>query len=289
MHLYRASRFTMSHSYCIGPDFRPTIPERVQRFISTASILPLLLACSFISLGLHTVSAQGAETEGAPGEARFLYGIGAGLLFSSHSGGIETRDASYPCCTFSGGDGTGFAAGVRLVLPVAGHVEFAPTASYEGIAGTFTNTDQSYPVLNRNQQVEYVTMENVLDVSISSISVAALFRYSILPLGVYVTAGPSIHSLVSKRYSQVETITGATDVEYVDGRSSRTLFDRDIDNMRSLGFGGCVGAGVHFALSQHVSMEMEAVYTVPFTKLRESGDWKASGIGLNLYVLLGSE
>ncbi|MBN1446884.1 MAG: outer membrane beta-barrel protein [Bacteroidetes bacterium] len=240
----------------------------------------VLFAC--LSLLPCTAAAQWEEPEDI---LRTKIGLVGGMNFSWHQGTYMTSDAQFDCCSFTGGNGLGRSAGLRMVIPVTTEFSLRPGLMFEQFNGEYPAEYESYPVLGRDNQVLLLSLEERFAVTLETFSVEMLLTYDVLTPGVYVTLGPSYSILMSKHQEQREIILSPAEIEFTDGGRSHILIDSEIPDAGNF-FSFRAGAGALFVLSSLLYANPEILFTIPLNDVRERGEWSVSGFEVTLGVLL---
>ncbi len=245
--------------------------HRFLRFILV--LVPLMPAFSH---------AQGSD-EGSMGRATI--GLVGGVNFSWHQGTFTSSDAQFDCCTFSGGNGLGRTAGLRMIIPLTEKLSVRAGTVFEQVNGEYPAEFDAYPVLDRNDEVALLRLREELETTLEAFSIELMLSWKVLAPGVYVAAGPSFSILMSKHQMQQETILSPADIEFVDGGRTHMLIDSEIPDAEHF-FAFRAGAGALFPLHPILYANPEILFAVPLSRVRERGAWTVSGFDVTLGILL---
>jgi hypothetical protein len=241
-----------------------------------------LVLSVFLFLLPHVAAAQWEEPEDI---LRTKIGLVGGMNFSWHQGTFITSDAQFDCCTFTGGNGLGRSAGLRMVIPLTTELSVRPGLMFEQLNGEYPAEYETYPVLGRDDQVLLLSLEERFEVTLEAFSIEMLFAYDVLAPGVYVTLGPSYSILMSKHQEQREIILTPSEIEFTDGGRSHMLIDSEIPDAGHF-FSFRAGAGALFVLSSLLYANPEILFAIPLNEVRTRGEWSVSGFEVTLGVLL---
>jgi hypothetical protein len=133
--------------------------------------------------------------------------------------------------------------------------------------------------------VEYVDLEDNLEVVYSVLNVDLALAYRIAGTSMFISAGPVLTVPFSPQWTQTETIIAPPDVQYAGGGNSKLLLDGDIPDVSTY-LGLSFGAGALLPLSDVLSLCPELVYTLPLSDLQPDFKWSVSGLELCVAVML---
>lgn len=239
-------------------------------------IIALLSSPSAVSL---------AQIETGPDPQRAAIGLVGGVNFSWHQGTFTSRDAQFDCCTFSGGNGLGRTAGLRMFIPLSQRFAVRAGTVFEQVNGEYPAEFEAYPVLGRNDAVVLLQVREELETTLEAFSIELMLSWRVLAPGVYVAAGPSYSILMSKHQMQRETILSPAEMEFVDGGRTHILIDSEIPDAEHF-FAFRAGAGALFPLHPILYANPEILFAVPLSRVRERGAWSVSGFDVTLGILL---
>ncbi|MFZ1729695.1 MAG: hypothetical protein WAV84_06155 [Bacteroidota bacterium] len=212
-------------------------------------------------------------------------GVSAGMTLRWQEGTMLTSDGYYDCCSFTGGNGVGFAAGARLLYPLSNSIFLRVGLGWEYAVSDFSSERKSYPILGQGNTVEYVDFQDDLAITFPAIQTDAGVVLMIIDPGLYITAGPAVTIPFPPTWKQTETITGPVGVKYLDGGISRVLFDTDIPQTRpfvSLRFGG----GALIPVTNAITISPEMTYSIPLMEMQPDFKWSVSGIELTIVAMM---
>lgn len=218
-------------------------------------------------------------------ETDLYIGITPGMTMRWQQGTLNTTDGFYDCCSFTGGNGIGLTAGVRVLIPLGGAFLLRGGVSWEATTSDYTSERKSYPILGQGNTVEYVDLRNDLAVSISALRIEAGVAYRLMEPGLYFAVGPAVSIPFSPSWKQTEQITAPSDVRYLDGGRSKLLYDLTIPGTLphvSIRF----GAGAVVPLSDAVTLAPEMLFAIPLTEFHPDHDWTVSGIDFTIAGML---
>lgn len=238
--------------------------------------LPLLLGmCA--SLAAQTLDGD-FDRVLTPGGRPMQVGPYAGVTYSLHDGRFVTTERNIVCCEFNEGRGFGPAAGVRMNVSLGEAFFLASSVGYEARGGSFTSAPERLPFFGRNNQVETLTMESSLDVSLATINAGVLAGYRVGESGLYVTAGPAASFVVAQNYVKSESIVDPAGVRYLDGSTAKQLFDGDLDLVRPAHFTVRGGVGAMITIADGLSLNPEMLYSLPLGAASRADDWTLAGV-----------
>jgi hypothetical protein len=249
----------------------------------TSYILSALLLFVLAASGL---SAQSGDRILEPGGRPIMLGLYSGIIYNMHDGEFYTMQDGIVCCRFDNGSGIGAVGGVKAMIPVTENISISPRLMYENRGGTFISRDERYPMLGENNRVELVTFENRLDVKLHTVTVDAMTSYTIEPIGMYVTAGPSVSLVVGQGFSKTTSIDSPAGVRFLDGTTSRVIDPGNQDIVRPVLFSARGGVGALIELAENIYLNPEALYAFPLGNVSKQDNWKASGIQGTLGVMM---
>lgn len=220
-----------------------------------------------------------------PGGAPLEAGPYSGVTYSLHSGRFVTTERNIVCCEFNEGKGIGPAAGVRMSLSIDEAFFIEPSIAFEARGGSFESTPEQLPIFGRNNEVETMTFQSTLDVSLSTINISALAGYRLGTSGVYVAAGPSASFVLSQHYLKSERIVGPNGVRYLDGSTEKTLYDGAMALVRSTLFAARAGVGARLSIADGIALNPEVLYSYPLGAASLSDEWSLAGVHATMAVL----
>ncbi len=231
------------------------------------------------------LAAPAALTAQSGDESDLLLGIAPGMTMRWQQGTLHATDGYYDCCSFTGGNGIGLTAGLRILLPIGGAFHIRGGANWEVTTSDYSSERKSYPILGQGNTVEYVDLQNDLAVSISALHIEAGLAYRLVDPGLYFTAGPAVTIPFSPGWKQTEQITGPSEVRYLDGSRSKKLYDLTIPGTWpyvSVRF----GAGALIPINDGAVLAPEMLFAIPLTEFHPDYDWTVSGIDFTIAVML---
>ncbi|MEP7233834.1 MAG: outer membrane beta-barrel protein, partial [Ignavibacteriota bacterium] len=179
----------------------------------------------------------------------------------------------------------GAAAGIKAFIPLSDNFSITPRILYEGRNGTFTANPENYPILGQANKVENLLLTKQFKASIATIGADLFVAYYLTDNGLYLAGGPSIATIVSKRFVQTEHIESPGGVTYLGGAPDATVLDSDLDITKSLQVLVKLGAGYQIHLSEKFTLNPEAMYGLALTKFSNTYDWSGSALQLTLGLL----
>jgi hypothetical protein len=200
-------------------------------------------------------------------------------------GTMLTSDGYYDCCSFTGGNGVGFAAGARLLYPLSETLFLRAGLGWEYATSDFSSERKSYPILGQANTIEYVDFQDDLTISFPAMQADIGLVMMIVEPGLYLTLGPGVTIPFPPSWEQTEQITGPPGVKYNDGSTSKVLFDTDIPGTRpfvSLRF----GCGALIPMNDAITFAPEMIYSIPFMEMQPDFHWSMSGIEITAGVML---
>lgn len=218
-------------------------------------------------------------------ESDLLLGIAPGMTMRWQQGTLHTTDGYYDCCSFTGGNGIGLTAGVRVLVPLGGALLLRGGVSWEATTSDYASERKSYPILGQGNTVEYVDLKNDLAVRISALHIEAGIAYRLMEPGLYFAVGPAVSIPFSPGWKQTEQITAPSDVRYLDGSRSKLLYDLEIPgtlphvSIR-------LGAGALIPITNAVTLAPEMLFAIPLTEFHPDHDWTVSGIDFTIAGML---
>ncbi len=215
-----------------------------------------------------------------------MIGVGGGAQFSWHNGAVSTSDGAYDCCSFTGGNGVGLAFGARALFAISNGIMIRGAIGFEQYNAEFTSVRLAYPVLSSTNTIEYADLDEVLDVSISTVTIETQVQYFLLNPGLYLSAGPALHLPMSPTWTHTETIAAPSDLRYVDGASAHVLLDGEIPDMSTF-LSLRVGAGAIFPISGSIYANPEMLYSFALSDAQSASVWSISGFQLTIGVYAG--
>jgi len=215
-----------------------------------------------------------------------MIGVGGGVQFAWHSGDVTTSDGAYDCCTFTDGNGTGFAFSARGLFQLSNILSLRASAGLEQHNGEFSSVRLAYPILSPTNSIEYADLDEALEVRLSTLTIEAQLQYMLLSPGLYLSAGPALHLPMTKAWTHTETIAAPSDLRYIDGSKSKVLLDGDIPDagaFMSLRF----GAGALIPISNGIFAPPEMLYSFAQSDVQSESAWSVSGFQLTIGVYVG--
>lgn len=221
----------------------------------------------------------------APGVSTIQAGPYTGVTYSLHNGRFVTTERNIVCCEFNQGRGFGPAAGVRMNLSIDEAFFLRPAIGFESRGGVFESSPERLPIFGRNNEVETMTFQSTLDVSLATLDVEAMAGYRIGTTGLYVTAGPAVNVVLSQHYRKSERIVDPVGVRYLDGSTEKELFDGDMQIVRPTLYSARAGVGASVAIADGVALTPEVLYSIPLGAASETDEWSVAGVHATLGVL----
>ncbi len=219
------------------------------------------------------------------GKPDLLIGIAPGMSMRWQQGTMRTTDGYYDCCSFTGGSGIGFTAGVTAMYSLGSALYLRGGAGWEHVVSDYSAERKSYPILGQGNTVEYADLQNDLSVSMSALRIDAGLAYMVIEPGLFIFAGPSVTVPLSPSWTQTEEITGPAGLRYLDGSLSKVLIDTDIPGTRpfvSLRF----GAGALIPLTSDLQLMPEMLFSIPVMEMQPDFMWSMSGLDLSVGMML---
>jgi hypothetical protein len=248
-----------------------------------AWIIPALIAAC-ATLTAQTFSGD-FDRVLTPGGSTVQIGPYAGVTYSLHDGRFVTTERNIVCCEFNEGRGFGPAAGVKMSVSIDAAFFIAPSVGFESRSGAFTSTPERLPILGQGNQVEMMPTESELDVSLATLNAEVLAGYRVGESGLYVTAGPAASVVISQHYRKSERIVGPSGVRYLDGSTSRQLYDGDLDLVRPTLFAVRAGAGAELSIADGIALVPEVLYSIPLGAASRTDDWSLAGVHSTVALL----
>ncbi|MFA6233547.1 MAG: hypothetical protein WC824_05075 [Bacteroidota bacterium] len=212
-------------------------------------------------------------------------GVSVGMTMRWQEGTMLTTDGYYDCCSFTGGNGIGVAAGARLLYPLNDALSLRAGLGWEYATADFSSERKNYPILGQGNTVEYADFQDDLTLSFPALQVDIGILLMVSEPGLYLTAGPGVTIPFPPGWEQTEQIIGPPSVKYLDGTTSRKLFDTDIPGTRpfiSLRFGG----GAFIPMTDGITLAPEMLYSIPLMEMQPDFSWSMSGIEITIGVLM---
>jgi hypothetical protein len=248
-----------------------------------AWVLPAIAAsCGAVSA--QTVDG-GFDRVLAPGGPSLQIGPYAGITYSLHSGSFVTTEHNIVCCEFNEGRGFGPAAGIAMSLSLDEAFFVRPSIGYEERGGTFASEPQRLPFFGRNNEMETMTFQSTLEVSLATLDVEALAGYRIGETGLYLAAGPSMSVVLSQHESKSERIVDPAGVKYLDGTTEKSLYDGDMELVRPTLFSARAGIGASIEIAEGMALTPEVLYSLPLGAASRSDEWSVAGVHATLGLL----
>jgi hypothetical protein len=160
-----------------------------------------------------------------------------------------------------------------------------PSVGYASRGGSFAAAPTRLPFFGRNNEVETLTMQSTLDVSLATVETQALAGYRIGATGLYIAAGPSASFVVGQHYNKSERIADPSGVRYLDGSTEKELYDGDLDLVRPVLVAMRAGAGATIEIADGITLNPELLYSMPIGAASRVDDWKLAGLHGTLAVL----
>lgn len=222
-----------------------------------------------------------------PGGSVLLIGPYGGIDYNMHTGIFSTSERGLTCCTFDGGNGLGLVVGGKAFIPLADKFNLSPRILYENRAGTFQATPQVYPIRGRANELETITFNNTLNVSLHTLSVDVLATYTLTSFGLYVAAGPTAGFELGNKYTQTETIAAPPGVTYRNGGTSLLVLDSSLTLTKSATVSLRGGIGITFPITPTIQINPEVLYTFPLMNASKNAldGWKISTLQATIGIL----
>lgn len=220
----------------------------------------------------------------------FLFGAFGGINYNMHSGGFKTTDGNINCTEFDDGKAIKGVVGLKLISFFAGQKQHAIIARfmYEGLGGDFTSNPPPLPIFGKDNQPELMFLEDELKTSQNAISFDIMYSYHISNTGLYVALGPGISNLTTKEMVIEEKITNPPGSVFLDGKTTKTMYDGEIKDINSIHLSIKLGAGWLYGISNKVFINPEIMYNYYLTKYIPDYDWKSSNLQFTLGIMLTS-
>lgn len=219
-----------------------------------------------------------------PGVRLLLAGPYGGIDYNIHRGKFVTSDGRFTCCDFNEGTGIAPVFGVKAFIPITDALSLSPRIAYEGRGGEFKQTKNDVPILGLNNTIEYLNVEEKLNAFLPTLTLDVFGSYTMTSFGLYVAAGPSFGMLLSKKFETTETILGPPGVKYLDGSTTKTFPDQEVE-MNSVFISLRGGVGVVFPISGTIYFNPEVLYSFPLNKASKTNEWKISSVQATLGIL----
>lgn len=249
-------------------------------------ILRYILLLAIISTSANVAAFSKGDRILEPGSgSAWLFGPFGGITYNMHNGNFTTTDGRFICCEFDKGSGVSYVFGLKAFIPLSESIELSPRIQLEGRGGEFTKLQKSLPILGKNNKVELMDIEDKLDVTLTTGTIDILADYKIPFHGMYIALGPSFGFLLSKHFKKNETIVAPPGVTYLDGTTSKQVFDGEMDIVNSFFFALRGGVGANFQISESIYLNPEILYSYQFNKVSKNEDWKASSLLITLGIL----
>lgn len=229
----------------------------------------------FMPVLLHSQSGQNAPV---------LAGGMMGLGVRWQQGSITVGDGSFECCRFTDGNGIGLTGGMRILYAMNDAFTLRGGAAWERVVSKYDPSRKNYPILGRGTQVEYVSLQEDLEIRFSGISVELGFAYRMYRPGMYVAVIPTITIPMTVEWKSTEMIVAPEGVRYLDGSRSKVLIDEpmpDLNSYVSLRF----GTGALFPLTEDLTLNPEMLFAIPVTNAHSGFSWSMSGFDLTIGLL----
>jgi hypothetical protein len=248
-----------------------------------AWVLPTI-AASCGALQAQTIDG-GFDRVLAPGAMTLQAGPRTGVTYSLHDGRFVTTERNIVCCEFNQGRGFGPAAGVTMSIPLSEAFFLRPSVSFEARGGSFESTPEVLPIFGRNNEVESMTFQSTLDVSLATVALEAMAGYRLGSSGLYVTAGPAASVVLSQHYRKSERIVGPAGVTYLDGTTEKVLYDGDMELVRPALFSVRAGIGAMLPIADGITLAPEVLYSLPIGSTSVTDEWSVAGVHATVAVL----
>ena len=216
----------------------------------------------------------------------WFIGIYAGPDYTFHQGSFQLYEDGILCCEFEKGEGLGYTVGIKTFLPLAERSYLSPRVAYTRHTGSFSATSEPFAIRGLNDSIETTTFDETLSTPIPALAADLLYIYRLdSASGFYVGGGPSVEYLLQTRFTKTEEIAGPPGVTYLDGTTERV---QEIDfeqEANALVFGGRIGAGFLYPLSEAIRLNPELLVSLPVSVV--SGEWRMFEIQATLGVMIG--
>lgn len=226
-----------------------------------------------------------------PKRESIFIGFNLGLSINSHGGTFALEDQGRTCCDFNGGGGLGASVALRgEYYPVRDEQwGVAGRLSIEGRGGSFESSVTTAPMFGQDNLVENVAFQNDLDVSLTTLDISGLFLYKIgrvtkRDVDIYAAGGPSIWFNLSQQFDKTTRIVRPSSVTYLNGATSKSFDDLDVDFVNGAGFGIMGGGTIRYELANSLFVGWELLYRLPFTDIAENGTWSVSNLLLSVGI-----
>ncbi len=251
--------------------------------------LPLVLALTLPAvqaLAQPRPSPQTVRPARTASGTELRLGIGpyAGATLSRHRSDVTPLDyTTLPTGAFDGsscncefGDGTGVGAtfGVKLMAPVGSFGWFTPRFLYEDRSASFATV--SILADPNNASTGALKIPTSLDVGMTVMTLDLLAAASLRVLDAYVAVGPSFSYVATADYTMING----------DRASGNGEYNGEFQDVRAVTYDLRAGLGFSIPVSRRVSINPEALYSYPLTKVSRWRDWSLRSFQATIGILI---
>ena len=253
--------------------------------MKTGCIFTLLLL-TLTSVSLHAQSGEDSAPAGATG--RYAIGVTAGGTYMLHGGGFSFPREAPPRIAYDEASGYGPAFGVRVDIPLGQGFQLSPRLFAECRRGDFTSDPFVMEIIGRDLRPQDMLLEDELDMTLRVGGLDLLVTWYPAGSGFYLAAGPSIGMRLYEEFRITESIRSPAGVSFLDGSTSREMYDDDPGITRSLHLGLRAGPGYRLAIGSDLALALEVLYLYPLQSVAEDSDWTVQGLqgGVSLLFIL---
>ncbi|MGH7954433.1 MAG: hypothetical protein ACREOZ_00575, partial [Gloeomargaritales cyanobacterium] len=215
---------------------------------------------------------------------QWFIGPSVGYSVNMAGGGFHSLTANPDCGGFTGGSGSGIAAGIaaeylfKQEMDVSSGIMFR--FDFEQKPGSFTTTYG--PVMYYNsvtQKPEEVAENHIADITYNVLNARLLYMYSVPHTKIGVELGPSI-GIVSKlnvhQHLQINTDV-SPGVTFGNGGTDSTIYDNTPDSKSGIRFGLWAGADYRLDVGEWM-ITPYLCYDLGLTKALSTDSWSVSSI-----------
>jgi outer membrane protein OmpA-like peptidoglycan-associated protein len=245
----------------------------------------LLLAC--ISKHSHPYILAQEESD-AKASLPIWYGFGLQGMYLQHNTDGNLQCLNDPACP-SFNSGSGFGLGPLLSIEwMKNNWGLLSTLSYNMANGNLETEDSRAQTVNQLGEIVPLIRKHSVTMQVHNITSNIALQMKTGDMRIY--AGTNIGFLINPHWTASSSLISPSNITFPSGKRD-TIFvnQQTIQNHNPVQFGSILGIGYDFTLKDKVKITPELTYSLPFSSMVSSSDWKQSSLALSVSVRWGKE
>ena len=237
-----------------------------------------------------------AQQTGTPKHSNSSYGLYGHINYNMHNADFQKLPGVPNCCPrFESGTGLGFSLGALFEYKLSTPLLLGIRAGYSSFGALLSKTE---PVtIIKDMQPQAGEFEHTLDATLNDVGIEPLLGWRPIK-NLILYGGLHLGYMITKQYSQVETITkpadGATFIDSLGNDShSRTRNESsgEIPNASSINFAVLGGIAYELPLNQNRTLILapELFFQYGLTEIVENLSWNASSLRAGISIKYNPE